>query len=301
MPDLSQFLSARPAPMNDSLPIPLTSPLTPAQQTSLINLIRRAARAEIMPRFRNLSHADISAKGNPQDLVTEADRMAEAMLTRGIQRQFPHALVVGEEAAADDPGLRGQIAEAELAFILDPLDGTWNFAHGLALFGVILAVTRFGRPLLGILYDPMLDDWIVAEEGAPTRLAGATGADRRVRVSRGGDPADLSGYVHFDLMPRDVQARVAPCLPGFARTMSLRCSCHEYRTLAQGGMDFCLSGIMTPWDHAAGVLACRQAGGVVRMLDGRDYSAALTEGYLLAAPNEDCWTALRDRFAVLLD
>lgn len=286
--------------MTDSLPVALTT-LSTAQKTALINLVRRTAKAEIMPRFRNLGHADISAKSSPHDLVTEADLAAEAMLARGIQGMFPHALVVGEEAASSDPDLRGKIDEAELAFILDPLDGTWNFAHGLPLFGVILAATRFGTPVFGLLYDPVMDDWITADLEDTAHLSRNVGAARPLSVSRGGDLSALSGYVHLYLMPDEVQARMSATLPDFARTLMLRCSCHEYRTLAQGGMDFALSSVPNPWDHAAGILICQQAGGVARMLDGRDYTAGITKGHILAAPDEDTWNRLRDHFAFLLD
>lgn len=286
--------------MTENLPIPLTAPLTPAQQTTLINLVRRTAKAEILPRFRNLAGAEIATKSSPFDLVTEADTGAEAMLTRGLRTMFPHALVVGEEAASTDDGLRQKIGEAELAFIVDPLDGTWNFANGLPLFGVIVAVTRFGKPVLGLLYDPVMDDWIIADEAHPTRFARTSRADRRLQVSRGGALDEMSGFVHLYLMARDHRAEMAAALPDFARTQVLRCSCHEYRTLARGGMDFCLSGVMNPWDHAAGVLICQQAGGHVAMLDGRAYNASFTEGFLLAAPDRDSWLRLRDRFAFLL-
>ena len=287
--------------MPDSLPIALTSPLSRAQQTALINLVRRTARAEIMPRFRNLGHADISAKTDRFDLVTEADLAAEAMLARGIQRMFPQALVVGEEAAAADPDLAAKLSEAELAFIIDPVDGTWNFVHGLPLFGVIIAVTRFGRPVLGLLHDPVSDDWIIADETNPARLAAVLGSERPVRVSKGGDLADLQGYMHFYLMPQDQQERIAPLLAALARCFALRCSCHEYRLLAQGAVDFTLSGVLNPWDHAAGVLICQQAGGVARMLDGRDYNTAITKGFLLCASNQATWDRLRDHFTCLLE
>jgi len=287
--------------MSESLPIPLTSPLSPAQQVTLINLVRRAAKAEIMPRFRNLGHADVSAKSSRYDLVTDADTQSEAMLARGIQQMYPHALVVGEEAASADNKLRGKIKEAEMAFIVDPLDGTWNFAHGLPLFGVIVAVTRFGKPVLGLLYDPVMDDWIIADEARPAHLARNLGADRPLSVSRGGALAEMSGYIHLYLMPEDKRAEMAAALPDFGRAMVLRCSCHEYRMLAQGGMDFCLSGVMNPWDHAAGALICQQAGGHVAMLDGSDYDAGVAEGYLLAAPDKPSWERLRDRFSFLLE
>lgn len=286
--------------MSDSLPIPLTSPLTNAQQSTLVNLVRRAAKAEILPRFRNLGRADVGTKSSIHDVVTEADTGAEAILTRGILQMFPHALVVGEEAAAANPELCDKIGEAELAFIVDPLDGTWNFAHGLPLFGVIVAVTRFGKPVLGLLYDPVMDDWIIADEATPTRFVRSLGAERPLKMHGGGALADMSGYIHMYLMPKDIQEKVAPILPEFGRAMVLRCSCHEYRTLAQGGMAFCLSGTLTPWDHAAGVLICQMAGGHAAMLDGRDYSASHTDGYLLTAPDKESWIRLRDRFSFLL-
>lgn len=287
--------------MTDSLPIPLSAPFTPAQQTMLINLVRRAARSEIMPRFRTITRDDASTKSGPHDLVTEADHQAEAMLARGLQRMFPHALIVGEEAVAAKPALRDDVSEAELAIIIDPVDGTWNFVHGLPLFGVIIAVTRFGRPVLGLLYDPVSDDWIIADETTPARLAAALGAERPVRISRGGDLADLQGYMHYYLMSQAHQEQLAPLLPALGRCIALRCSCHEYRLLAQGAVDFVMSDVLNPWDHAAGVLVCQQAGGVARMLDGRDYSTAISKGVLLSAANEATWTRLRDHFACLLD
>lgn len=287
--------------MTGTLPTPPGSPLGRNQQTALINLVRRAAQSEIMPRFRNLGHADVAAKTGRFDLVTEADTAVEALLTREILRMYPHALVVGEEAATADPNLQGRIAKAELAFVLDPLDGTWNFAHGLPLFGTIVAATRFGKPVFGLLYDPVSDDWIVADEGTPAHLARHTGAERPVHMPGGGPLDALSGYVQLYLVPEEKRAELAACLPEFALTTSLHCSCHHYRTLAQGGMDFSLSSNPKPWDHAAGVLICQQAGGVARRLDGAEYDAGTDDGYVLTAPDEESWRRLRDRFAFLLE
>lgn len=280
------------ATQSETLPIPVSSPLTNAQKAALINLVRRAAKAEIMPRFRNLASAQVTTKSGPEDLVTEADHAAEAMLSRGLQQMFPHALIVGEEAASADPSLRGKLADAELAFILDPVDGTWNFVNGLAMFGVIVSVTRFGKPVYGLLYDPVMDDFIAAEEDGPAEMTRATGRALPVSVSHGGEVDALSGYMHYYLMDRAVQAQLAPLLPEFGRTGSLRCSCHEYRMLAQGHADFLLSSTLNPWDHAAGVLIVQGAGGVVRMLDGRDYNAGIDTGYLLAAPDDSSWQKL---------
>ena len=285
--------------MTDHLPLPVT-PLTRAQQTSLVNIVRRAAKTEILPRFRNLSARQINTKSGPQDLVTEADTAAEAMIARGILRLFPNAVVIGEEAAAADPSLRKKAADAELAFIIDPVDGTWNFAHNVPLFGVILAATRFGKPVFGMLYDPMVDDWVIADDQTRTRLSGAGISERETRISAGGPLAGLSGVIHYYLMPKETQELLAPLLPRFSRTGSMRCSCHEYRILAQGGEDFILSGVLNPWDHAAGVLLCQQAGGVAKMLDGREYDIGIEQGYILSAANQTTWDAVRDCVAPVL-
>ena len=283
-----------------SLPLPVTS-LSQAQQKSLINIVRRAAKAEILPLFRNLSAGQISTKSGPHDLVTEADTEAEKMIARGILRMFPNAMVIGEEAAHARPDLRDEAAKAELAFIIDPVDGTWNFAHGLPVFGVILAATRFGRPVFGMLYDAIMDDWITADSETGAMMFGAIGPHRRMRTATGGALGDLSGYLHFYLMDKEVQPKLAEALPDFGRTGALRCSCHEYRMLAQGSVDFCLSGVLNPWDHAAGVLICERAGGHVRMLDGREYDISIKDGYLLAAANEDVWNTVAKRLSFLME
>lgn len=283
----------------ETLPRPATR-LTEAQVSSLVNIIRRAARTEILPRFRNLTEGQISTKSGPADLVTAADTGAEAMIARAISRLFPGAVVLGEEEAASNADLRKTAAEAELAFIVDPVDGTWNFAHGLPLFGVILAATRFGKPIFGMLYDPITDDWILASEDGPALQSEVGRPNRTLSTSAGGALSDLSGIAHLSYMSQADRHALVPLGAEVARLNSLRCSCHEYRLLAQGAVDFILSATLNPWDHAAGVLICERAGGVARFLDGRDYDTGTTEGYLLSAPDETTWKALRDRIAAAL-
>ena len=287
--------------MTDNLPAPLPPALTTAQQAHVINILRRASRAEVMPRFRNLAASDIAAKSGPNDLVTAADLAAEAMITRALRQLFPSALVVGEEAVASDPSLLDKIADAPLAFLIDPVDGTWNFAHGLSMFGMILCVTRFGKPAFGVIYDPTNDDWVIADSESPARLEGPLKAPRDLRVSMGKPIETMSGYIPLGVFPMDQRIKLAATLPGFGRVNSLRCSAHEYRMVAQGNTDFVLSGSLHPWDHAAGALICAQAGGHVEMLSGGPYDATLKNGYLLAAPDKTTWNRLRKVFSFLVE
>lgn len=287
--------------MSDNLPATLPRAITAAQQNHVLNIIRRAAKAEIMPRFRSLAAADISAKAHPEDLVTAADLAAEAMIIRALTIAFPDALIVGEEAASQDAALTTQIADAPLAFIIDPVDGTWNFAKGLAVFGTILAVTQFGRPVFGLIYDPVADDWAIADDETPATLERPFGAPAALRVSMGKPLDALSGHIHLHQFQGDAQRKVAAILPTFRHTEALRCSAHEYRMLAQGHTDFMLAATLNPWDHAAGTLICEQAGGHVEMLDGGPYTAARQSGILLAAPDRTTWNKLKKVFAFLLE
>ena len=285
----------------DTLPAAITAPVTPAQRAQILNLIRRAARAEILPRFRSLSAHEIEEKTGPQDLVTEADRAAEAMIARSLQRMFPSALIIGEEAASDTPEIVDGLAEAELAITIDPVDGTWNYATGLATFGVILSMTRYGIPVFGMLYDPLLDDVVWAETNGGAWYQRGRRAPRPLRISADGTLDQLTGFVGLHHLHPAKRLEMASSFPEFSRAMSLRCSCHEFRTLALNGADFLLAAGLTPWDHAAGALIAQEAGAVVRMLNGSDYRAQMREGYLLCAGSETVWQSLRDRWAFLLE
>jgi fructose-1,6-bisphosphatase/inositol monophosphatase family enzyme len=274
-------------------------PFTPAEEARIVNLVRRAARAEILPRFRALSAAEVAEKSGPDDLVTAADTAAEAMIARGLAALFPGALIVGEEATEANPQLPDRIAEAELSFVVDPVDGTWNYARGLPLFGVILAACRHGAPVWAMILDPVCDDWITAAADRPTRLERPGRAPQPLAVAPSREIAEMSGFVPLSLVPGDRQGAVAALFPDFRRATSLRCSAHEYRLLAQGHADFCLGIAPKPWDHAAGVLLCRQAGGVAAFLDGAPYSAARRDGVLLTAASPDAWARLAERFGVV--
>ena len=143
-------------------------------------ILARAARAEILPRFCALDAAQVRQKSSAFDLVTEADEAAEAAITADLRAIFPEAIVVGEEATHRDPALLQAIGSAELAFIVDPIDGTRNFASGLPLFGVMAAATVRGEIVAGVIHDPICRDfayavrdggaWIEHEDGRRTPL-----------------------------------------------------------------------------------------------------------------------------------
>lgn len=268
----------------------------------VLQAVRAAGRAAVLPRFRALGADEVSQKRDFADLVTVADTEAEAMIGASLARVWPEARVLGEEAVAADPALRAAMAGPGWQVIVDPVDGTWNFAKGLACFGMIAVAVQDGVARYGLLYDPLLDDWVEVTAGGPARFVQADGRSQVLRVSAVSDPAQMCGYLPAGLFPA-AQKRAA-VLAGlhYGRVTSLRCSCHEYRLLAQGHVEFVLSGPEPhPWDHAAGVLAVQAAGGVARFLDGGPYDLARRVGVLLVANSEATWSQVARDYAALAD
>ncbi len=285
---------------------PLPS-ISPRHRLTILEAARRAGRDQVLPRFRRLTADEISTKSGPADLVTLADTLAEAQMIAEISEAWPEALVAGEEAVAADETLRAQMATAEWAVVIDPVDGTWNFTKGLALFGMIIAVLHRGRPVHALLFDPILDDWIEATaDGPATMTSGSAASDERgptpLSTSRETRIERMNGYVTLGLFPRALKQRIVTGFPDFARITSLRCACHEYRLVAQGHAEFAISGPKPhPWDHAAGVLAVQRAGGVARMIDGRPYDAGILRGVVLAAASQEVWDQMAERYAYLAE
>ena len=276
--------------------------LSADQEEKLVALVREVAKAEIMPRFRRLPDSDIRAKSAPDDLVTEADLRAEAAISDGVRALLPGAMVVGEEAVEADKSLLDHLADADLSVIIDPVDGTLNFAGGLATFGVILAVAAKGETIFGLLYDPVLDDWIVARKGDGTRYVRPDGTSQR--LSLGGMPdGDATGCLPLFFFEKDARQTLAGDVPGFRRIWSVRCSCHEYRLMAGGKIDYTLSNpTLNPWDHAAGALAVQEAGGAVGLLDGRPYRVGdRVKGHLATARSPEMLEKVRAAFRPLLE
>ena len=146
------------------------------QQEALISLVRQAAKSEIMPRFRHLAPDAVRIKTRHDDLVTDADVASEAWISKGARDILPDALIIGEEAVAADPTILDKMADAEWTVIIDPIDGTWNFANGLTMFGVILAVTYKGQTSFGC---SMIRSWMTGSLQTEAREPGSAGQKLR--------------------------------------------------------------------------------------------------------------------------
>lgn len=179
-----------------------------------------------------------------------------------------------------------------MAVVVDPLDGTANFVAGMPLFGVMAAVVRHGKPIAGVIYDPMSDDWVMAERGGGAFLIRADGTERRLTVSDPVQLPEMVGYVSADFLPSAVKPDIL-ARPAKPRMFSShRCAAHMYRAFVGGHGHFVMLDRLTPWDHLTGTLIATEAGGYVACLDGSPYDANKRSGALLAATDPDSWQTL---------
>lgn len=265
----------------------------------LLATVREAGVHDIMPRFRNLAAADISEKASSIDLVTEADLEAEKRITAAIHERFPTAHIVGEEAYAADPDVINGLAEAPLAFVIDPVDGTFNFASGLPAFGTLLAVTIAGETVAGLIHDPVMGDTLVAVKGAGARLQRGNGEMSPIRVASPVDIGEMVGIYAWAHAAPERRPLIAANMSRIRMALALNCSAHEYWLASTGKVHFIGHEKLMPWDHLAGVLVHQEAGGHTAKLDGTLYRPGETTGGILSAPDIDSWTRIRREILAL--
>lgn len=259
----------------------------------LSGILRDAAHAEILPRFRKLDEGMVRTKTSAIDLVTEADEAAERAITEAIARTHRQHVVIGEEAVAANPRLLERQFDDEVVLYIDPVDGTANFAAGLPLFAVMGAVVQRGETVAGVIYDPLGDDWLMVERGCGAWQVFPDG--RRIRMQFA-DPVPLDEMVGVSsvfFLAQEKRREVLANLSKVRMNSSYRCAGHEYRMAAAGHLHFLMYHKLMPWDHLAGALMMQEAGAHVARLDGSAYMPRHVEGGLLIAPDRESWETLR--------
>lgn len=261
--------------------------MTPDPDT-VVQFLREASELDILPRFRALADHHVMEK-KPGDLVTVADIDSERRLTRLLQDHLPGSAVVGEEAVHRTPAVLDRFKEDAPVWIIDPVDGTQNFAEGRTPFVVIIALIRGGETCAAWIHDPVAGDTAMAETGSGARLDG-----RDMRVAPGDSIERMTGLVNSDGYGRVNRDRIRPKKEAFGRVERYRCAGFAYRQLAGGKDHFSLYKRLWPWDHAAGVLLHREAGGYSARVDGDVYRASDRVVGLLSAPDQDTWQRIHE-------
>lgn len=252
-----------------------------------------AARTEIMPRFGKLRTNQIRQKSSAIDVVTDADEAAERAISEALGAAFPGALVVGEEGTYRDPTVLQQLSTAELAFIVDPIDGTKNFVSNLPLFGVMAAATIRGEIVAGVIYDPVLRNWAYAVRGGGAWMEYEDGSRVALQVAKPAPVSAMEGMVATGFLPEPLRGTVLANLTKLAASANLRCAAHEYRLAVAGYCHVLLYNRLMPWDHAAGWILHREAGGYSAHFDGTAYQLSHLTGGLICTPDEASWHLVR--------
>ncbi len=218
----------------------------------------------------------IEMKG-PANLVTEADLAAEKTIVSHIKKTFPDHSFLGEEKEKAD-------VSAENLWVIDPIDGTTNFTHGVPVVGISIAFSHKGEVLVGCVLNPFTDEMYLAKKGQGSTLNGQT-----IRVSNANNISEA-------LIATGFYYGLGPKLTSSLNTVQklIELECHGIRRMGAASIDLCYvaRGIfdayfelkLHPWDFAAGMLLVREAGGEIINLNGGDLT--LRDSQLLACnPN----------------
>jgi fructose-1,6-bisphosphatase/inositol monophosphatase family enzyme len=258
-------------------------------------LMEEAARTTILPHFRKLKAGDVDQKAGPHDVVTVADKASEEFLTPRLQALIPGSTVVGEEASSTDEGIMDALRRPGYAWLIDPIDGTANFAVGSQLFAVMVALVKDGDAVAAWILDPIRGICATAEKGKGAVMREADGSTRKLSMPKPPSLAHISGAPNLRYGDRDFAARIAHRMDKTAGVMILRCAGQEYLAMLDGHFHYAVYNRAMPWDHTAGCLLISEAGGIVKRLDGNLYRAADKPwgSPLVAACGEEQWNWLK--------
>lgn len=252
------------------------------------DIIRQAAHEQVLPLWQNLQQDQIEEKQRG-DYVTVADKASEAFLTPALEAVLPGSLVIGEEAAHDDPTLMQRLTSEQPVWVIDPVDGTANFAAGETPFAVMVCIVQQGQTLAGWIYDPVEETLLQAERGA-----GAFLDDERLSFGEpSGVAGDINGALSTKYLPEEMRPYAMRGAGHLGNTRASGCAAYDYRAMARGDYSFSFYYRTIIWDHAPGALVVEEMGGVVARYDGSPYQPASDATGLICASDPDTWQTVR--------
>ena len=236
--------------------------MTPAALHDAMHALLREVTAKvILPRYQKLAEYEVTAK-IADDVVTVADHESEAMLGEGLAK-IADIPVVGEEAAFDDESVFDRLSGD--CWIVDPLDGTRNFARGKPPFGILIAMASGGEAHTGWIYDCLSDRFCVTHRGKGAFVDGAKIAARGTE-----EPAPVAA-ISLIFMDGARREALKQAISHYRQVDVPYCAAEQYPRLALGTNDLSYFERTFPWDHAAGALWLNEAGGKCARPDGSPY------------------------------
>ena len=247
---------------------------------------------KIEPRFRQLAEHEISTKSGPTDLVTIADTEAEEDLTRIFKDILPGSYVVGEEAVSKEETDMGLLATHDgFVWVIDPVDGTSNFAGGNEKFGTIVALVNGGETVQSWIMDIPNNRMAIAEQGAGVEINGA----RKTYPQMIKPLTETRGFISRKFLPARMRDELKEILDSeFGNIETYLCCAHEYLDILEGESFFSLYSRIRPWDHLAGCMMMGEAGGYVRKWDGSEYKPGDERGGVICTQNQEIWTKIHE-------
>ena len=253
-------------------------------------LLREVTGKVILPRYCKLAEHEIIAKA-VDDVVTVADHESEAMLAEGLAR-IADLPVVGEEASFADASVQDRLSGD--CWIVDPLDGTRNFARGKPPFGILIAMASGGEAHAGWIYDCLTDRLCVAHRGKGAFVDG-----EKVAARPTGENPPVAAVSLIFMEPARREA-VKGAIAEYRQVDVPYCAAEQYPRLALGVNDVSIFERTLAWDHAAGVLWLNEAGGKAARFDGSPYRVDEWERKgLIGAATPALWQAMAERLAFL--
>ncbi|RKT11664.1 fructose-1,6-bisphosphatase/inositol monophosphatase family enzyme [Streptomyces sp. 1114.5] len=253
-------------------------------------ILAEASAEAVEPRFRALAAGEVMEKA-PGEVVTIADREAEAIIARRLRELLP-VPVVGEEAVAADPSLAQALHDEPAVWLVDPVDGTSNFVAGRPDYAVMCSLVRSGRTVASWIRQPATGTAYRAELGAGAWRDG----ERLTRPPAPADPAKLTGVLKSRFLDPDQRRLLEANCSAFGEISPGRSAAGiEYPDVTEGRFDFIFYWRTLPWDHAPGSLLLTEAGGVAARMDGAPYrpEAPGCEDGLLVAADPHTWELTR--------
>ncbi|AEI38545.1 MAG: inositol monophosphatase family protein [Zymomonas mobilis subsp. pomaceae] len=251
---------------------------------AVTSLMYEVANDLLVPRFRHLAQSEIAEK-EPGDYVTVVDKESEKRITERLATFLPEAYIVGEEATAADTSLLKNLKKG-LAWTVDPLDGTGNYAAGKTPYAMMIALLADGIPQAGWILDPVSGRMCHA-----VKNGGAFIDKERVTTRSTGQAIPvvaLSARVTEDNLHPDFDKH-QPLNHGITLAPSPLCAGEQYPRLVLGQNDAALFWRSWPWDHAPGSLFLEEAGGKLARFDGSSYSTADCSHGMLGANSPEMW------------
>ncbi|MEO5705749.1 MAG: inositol monophosphatase family protein [Alteraurantiacibacter sp.] len=254
--------------------------------------MRDVTQKAIMPRYQQLKEGEVEDKGG-NDPVTVADRDAEAMLAEGLEKIIPGLAFVGEEGVHADSAMADLLSGD--CWIVDPLDGTRNFATGNPPFGILVAMASGGVAHTGWIYDCLTRRLCIAHRGKGAFIGG-----EKVQARTTGEALPVAAISLLFMDPAKRAQVLDHIAPQYRLVDVPYCAAEQYPRLALGTNDVSLFERTLAWDHAAGVLWLNEAGGKAARPDGSPYRVdGDIHGGLIGAASPALWDQMAARMAGL--